>query len=176
MVPLGPYPAGRSGARQRRSRERRERRCRLRLDGDLHRHLRRLRPDDNRIVDVEGFANWGNPGSTVDYDDVGFVGGALMGKKFDIGDIPFRIEIDGTFGHLSAKTNKLDPEGLDETAETEFRWNATARGGIEQAVGPATVFVTGGLSAARITNSATDIDFGADMPPRLDADDSFRDG
>ena len=131
---------------------------------------------DNRIVDVEGFANWGNPGSTVDYDDVGFVGGALMGKKFDIGDIPFRIEIDGTFGHLSAKTNKLDPEGLDETAETEFRWNATARGGIEQAVGPATVFVTGGLSAARITNSATDIDFGADMPPRLDADDSFRDG
>ncbi len=130
---------------------------------------------DNRIIDVDGFANWGNPGSAVDYDDAGFIGGALMGKKFDIGDIPFRIEIDGSLGDLSANTNRLDPEGLDETAETEFRWIATARGGIEKVVGPATIFATGGLSAARINNSVTDIDFGADMPPRLDADDSFRD-
>ena len=31
---------------------------------------------------VDGFANWGNPGSTVDYDTSGFIGGALIGKKF----------------------------------------------------------------------------------------------
>ena len=31
---------------------------------------------DNRIIDVDGFANWGNPGSTVDYDTSGFIGGA----------------------------------------------------------------------------------------------------
>ena len=35
---------------------------------------------DNRIVDVEGFANWGNPGYRVDYDDSGFVGGPCSGK------------------------------------------------------------------------------------------------
>ena len=27
----------------------------------------------NRIVDVDGFSNWGNPGYIVDYDDSGFV-------------------------------------------------------------------------------------------------------
>ena len=97
---------------------------------------------DNRIVDVEGFANWGNPGWAVDYDDAGFVGGVLMGKKFETGGVPFRIEFDGTFGGLSAASNKLDPEGLDETVETEFRWIATARVGVEQAVGPATVFAS----------------------------------
>ena len=129
----------------------------------------------NRIVDVDGFANWGNPGSTVDYDDAGFVVGALVGKKFEIGGAPLRVEVDGTFGDMSANTNKLDPEGLDETAESEFPWIVTARAGIEQAVGRATVFATGGLAAARIDNSVTDIDFGRDMPARMDPDDSFRD-
>ncbi len=130
---------------------------------------------DNRIVDAEGFANWGNPGWAVDYDDAGFIGGALVGKKFEVGSMPLRIEIDGTFGGLSATSNRLDPEGLDETVKSEFRWIATARAGIEQAIGPATVFATGGLAAARIANSVTDIDFGPDMPSRVDPDDSFRD-
>ena len=94
---------------------------------------------DNRIVDTEGFANWGNPGWAVDYDDAGFIGGALVGKKFEVGNVPLRIEIDGTFGGLSATSNRLDPEGLDETVKSEFRWIATARAGIEQAIGPATV-------------------------------------
>ena len=34
----------------------------------------------NRIIDIDGFANWGNAGSVVDYDDEGFVGGALIGR------------------------------------------------------------------------------------------------
>ena len=130
---------------------------------------------DNRIVDAEGFANWGNPGWAVDYGDAGFIGGALVGKKFEVGNVPLRIELDGTFGSLSATSNRLDPEGLDETVKSEFRWIATARAGIEQAVGPATVFASGGLAAARIVNSVTDIDFGPDMPSRIDPDDSFRD-
>ena len=130
---------------------------------------------DNRIVDAEGFANWGNPGWVVDYGDAGFIGGALVGKKFEVGNVPLRIELDGTFGSLSATSNRLDPEGLDETVKSEFRWIATARAGIEQAVGPATVFASGGLAAARIVNSVTDIDFGPDMPSRIDPDDSFRD-
>ena len=130
---------------------------------------------DNRIVDTEGFANWGNPGWAVNYDDAGIIGGALVGKKFEVGNVPLRIELDGMFGGLSATSNRLDPEGLDETAKSEFRWIATARAGIEQAVGPATVFASGGVAAARIANSVTDIDFGPNMPSRVDPDDSFRD-
>ena len=132
----------------------------------------------NRLIDVDGFANWGNPGSVVDYDDTGFVGGALMGKKFEIDGTSFRIELDGTFGDLSASTNRLDPTCPDETATSELRWSATARVGVEEVVGPATVFATGGLAAARIANSVTDIDYKGsclEMHLRLDPDDSFRD-
>ena len=131
---------------------------------------------DNHIVDVDGFANWGNPGSVVDYDDSGFVGGALVGKQFKIGGVPLKIELDGTFGSLSAASNQLDPVGLDETVKSEFKWIATARAGIEQSIGPATVFVAGGVAAARIEDSVTDIDFGLNRPARLDPDDSFRNG
>ncbi len=131
---------------------------------------------DNRIVDVDGFANWGNPGSAVDYHDSGFVGGALLGKKFEIGGVPLRVELDGTFGGLSAASDRLDPVGLDETVKSEFRWVATARAGIERSVGPATLFASGGPAAARIDHSVTDIDFGPNMTTRVDPDDSFRDG
>ena len=130
---------------------------------------------DNRIVDVDGFANWGNPGSVSDYDKGGFGGGMLLGKRFDIAGARLRIEVDGTFGDLSAKTNQLDPEGLDETARSEFRWIATGRGGGEQAIGSATVFATGGLALARVGNSVTDIDFSPDTGMQMDPDDSFRD-
>ena len=44
---------------------------------------------DNRIVDVDGFANWGNPGSTVDYDTSGFIGGALIQSFY------YRLVADG---------------------------------------------------------------------------------
>ena len=130
---------------------------------------------DNRIVDVDGFANWGHPGSVFDYDNAGFVGGGLIGKKLNIGGAPLRIEFNGMFGDMSAKTNKLDPVGLDETAEAEFRWITTVRAGIEHAIEGATVFATGGLAAAGIANSVTDIDFVPNMPPGVDLDDSFRD-
>ena len=130
---------------------------------------------DNRIVDIDGFANWGNPGSTVDYDTSGFIGGALIGKRFKIGGVPLRIEFDGMVGKVSATSNRLDPEGLDETVQSVCCQIATARAGIEQPVGGATIFAAGGLAAARIEHSVTDIDFGPNMPPRMDPDDSFRD-
>ena len=133
---------------------------------------------DNRIVDVDGFANWGNPGSSVDYDNAGLVGGVLAGKKFDLYGERFRIEIDGTFGNMSAGTNRLDPTCSDEAAESELQWVATVRAGVEQQVGRATVFASGGLAAARIVNSVTDTDYSGsgclERELRLDADDSFR--
>ena len=60
--------------------------------------------------------------------------------------------------------------------KSESRWIATARAGIEQSIGPGTGFATGGIAAARIENSVTDIDSGPNMPSRMDPDDSFRDG
>ena len=129
----------------------------------------------NRIIDIDGFANWGNSGSILDYADTGLVVGALVGKKFDFGDVPLRLEVDATFGNLSANTDRLDPEGLDETAESEFRGITTARAGVEQAIGPATAFATVGIAVAGIANSVTDIDFRQGEMPRVDPDDSFRD-
>lgn len=129
----------------------------------------------NRLIDVDGFANWGNPGSVVDYDDNRAVGGALVGRKFELDGTRLRIELDATFGYLSASSNMLDPAGLDETVETDVRWLATARVGVEDSIGPATVFATAGLATARIDRSVTDIDFGPNMPDRVDPDDSFND-
>ena len=130
---------------------------------------------DNRLIDTDGFANWGNPGSVTRYKDSGFVGGMLIGKKFDFGDTSIRLELDGTIGNLEAQTNQLDPEGLDETAVAEFQWITTARVGIEKSFGSVTVFVTGGMAWARIESFVTDIDFGPDRPAMVDPDDSFRD-
>ena len=129
----------------------------------------------NRIVDVDGFSNWGNPGYIVDYDDPGFVGGVLIGKKFE--GLPVRIEVDAAFADLPAATKRLDPGVGDETAASKLRWFATARAGVEHTLGPATVFATAGLAAARIENSLTDLD-GPGTDPRawrFDPDDSFRD-
>ena len=132
----------------------------------------------NRLIDVDGFANWGNPGSMVDYDDRGFVGGALIGRKFELDGTPLRMELDVVFGGLSARSDALDPTCPDESATSELRWITTARVGVEETVGRATVFATGGLAAARITNSVTDIDYRGsclEMELRHDSDDSFRD-
>ena len=132
----------------------------------------------NRLTDIDGFANWGNPGSMVDYDDNQFVGGALIGRKFEIGGTPLRIEFDAVIGSLSASTSALDPTCADESATSELQWITTARVGVEDTVGRATLFATGGLATARIANSVTDIDYRGSclqMELRHDADDSFRD-
>lgn len=126
----------------------------------------------NRILDIDGFADWGNPGSVSKYDDTGFVGGVLVGGKFDVGCLTLRMELDGALTNVSASTDKLDPEGLDETAESEFSWIVSARGGVEQGIGRVTVFVTGGLAFAGISNSVTDID-SDDSGSMVDPDDSF---
>ena len=134
---------------------------------------------DNRLIDVDGFADWGNPGSTTDYDRRDLVGGVLAGRTFEVNGTRLRLEIDGTFGDLSARTNALDPTCADESAESVFRWALTARLGVQETLGPATLFATGGLAAARIVNSVTDIDYSGtsclQMDLRLDPDDSFRD-
>ncbi len=129
----------------------------------------------NEHVDTEGFANWGHPGSVADYDETNPVGGMLVGKRIRINGVPLRLELDGTVGNMSASTNKLDPQGLDETARSDISWIVTARAGLEHQLGPATLFTNGGLAVARISNSVIDIDFSPDKPPQEDPDDSFSD-
>ena len=123
----------------------------------------------NRILDVDGFAAWGNPGTVSRYDDTGLAGGFLLGRKFHVGGLVLRTELDAAITHVSASTDKLDPEGLDETARSDFPWIVSLRGGIERAVGRVTVFATAGLAAAGMGNSVTDIDSDTIWDP----DDSF---
>jgi len=130
---------------------------------------------ENRIIDPEGFAHWGRRGWATDYDDGDLVGGLLAGRNFTLNGARFRIELDGTFGDMSAGSDRVDPIGRDETARAWLRWVTTARVGLEHEEGPVTIFVNGGAAVARITNSVTDIDFSRDMPPRMDPDDSFHD-
>lgn len=132
---------------------------------------------DNRLTDTSGFAYPVNPGSVTRYEDAGFIGGVLIGKKFDLGGASLRLELDGTIGDLEAQTNQLDPRpwALDETAVTEFQWITTVRVGIEKSFDPVTVFATGGLARARIENFVTDVDFGPNRPRTVDPDDSFHD-
>ena len=132
----------------------------------------------NRLVDVDGFANWGNPGSMVDYEERQFVGGGLIGRNFEVDGTPLRIELDAILGRLSASSSALDPTCPDESVSSELQWITTARVGVEETFGRSTVFATGGLAAARITNSVTDIDYRGsclEMEQHHDADDSFRD-
>ena len=144
---------------------------------------------DGRVVDTDGFSNSGEAGWSVDYDDTGLVAGTLIGRKFELGGVPLRVEVDGAFGGMSAKTDDIDPrfERRDETVESELRWVAAARAGVEHPIGRATVFATAGLAVARIENSLTDLDAwrGEDgewvlLPDgraaqRKDPDDSFHD-
>lgn len=135
---------------------------------------------DARIVDVEGFANWGRPGWRTGYRDSGAAGGALAGQRFEIGGVSVRVELEGGFSRLAAKSDPLDPADRDETAETKLRWVAAARAGVEHGFGGATVFATAGPAAARIETSVTDLDRGRGVdgrptPWRFDPDDSFRD-
>ncbi len=130
---------------------------------------------DNRIEDVAGFANWGVLGWSLDYHDSGLVFGVLAGRKLELAGIPLRLEVDGMLGDMTARSNRVDPEGLDETVETEFRWMASARVGVEHAIGPVLLFATAGMALSRVDRSVTDIDSGLDIAPHVDPDDSFSD-
>ena len=127
----------------------------------------------NEVLDITGFANWGNPGYTVKFPGEDVVGGALIGKSFESDGIPLRMEFDGTFGSIVGSSDMLDPTDKDETGKVDIRWVTTARIGLERDIGNATAFVTGGVAMAQIRKSITDIDFSENAPSAVDPDDSF---
>ena len=124
---------------------------------------------DSRIVDVDGFSNWGNPGWAVNYDDLGSLGGFLAGRKFQIGGARAAHRTRGRGRQSVGKQRPAGSQGLDETAQSELRWMAAIRAGIERSVGSATLFAAAGLAIAGIDNSVTDLDrSGLNDPWHLD--------
>lgn len=130
---------------------------------------------DNDIEDIEGFANWGQPGWTLDVHDSGLAAGVLGGRSFEFAGVPLHLEIDALLGDMSARSVRLDPEGLDETVEVEYRWVATARIGAEHTIGGVRMFASTGMALAGVDRSVSDIDSGRDIDPYPDPDDSFGD-
>lgn len=130
---------------------------------------------DNEIEDVEGFANWGLPGWTLDVHDSGMVAGVLGGHAFEFAGLPLYLEVDALLGDMSARSMRLDPQGMDETVQVEYRWVATARVGAEHTIGSVRVFASTGMALAGVDRSVTDIDSGLNIDPYIDADDSFGD-
>ena len=61
----------------------------------------------NRIVDVDGFANWGQSGWAIDYDNSGSAGGVLIGRRYEQGDVSIRTELDIMSGGISATSNNI---------------------------------------------------------------------
>lgn len=131
----------------------------------------------NTIIDVDGFANWGHPGSTLEYDTSGTVGGAFAGRRFVLGGVNLRYELEWMLGDVSASTDGLDPTCPDEVAATRIRWTMAGRFGVEDRIGPIRLFAVAGPALGRIVNSVTDTDFSGnclERQLRFDADDSFR--
>ena len=129
------------------------------------------------IRDIDGFADWGNPGATRGYDTRGALGGAFAGRRFALGGVSLRYEVEAMLGDLSARTDRLDPTCPDEAAATRFHWAVAARIGVEEEIGSVRAFALAGPALARIVNSVTDTDYSGsclERDLRLDADDSFR--
>lgn len=141
----------------------------------------------NEFVDVEGFANWGVDGWTVNYSNSGPVVGGLFGYKIGSKENPGRVEFDFVLSDIYTSTDRVDPTpvtGGDETAVTQYKWITSLRVGMEAKTGNSTFFANTGLAIANIKNSTTDLDWknvgtdesGEEIWKQLpDPDDSFYD-
>ncbi len=130
------------------------------------------------LRDDDGFANWGNPGSTVDYESNGAVGGFVLGRRIGGAAVNWRYELEAMLGDLSARTDRLDPTCTDEAAATEFDWSLALRFGVDREISGVRTFAVAGPALARVVNSVTDTDYSGssclEYDLRIDADDSFR--
>lgn len=86
------------------------------------------------VRDVDGYANWGNPGSSLGYNSNGLVGGAVADQRVTIDGIGYRYEAEAMLGDLSAHTDRFDPTCTDEAANSRFRRFVAARFGVEKDV------------------------------------------
>ncbi len=129
---------------------------------------------DVRMLDEDGFtASDSSPRQIFAYDADGSPVGVLAGWEYMPRRTAVRVELDGLFGGLPAAARQVDPVGMDETAASELRWAATARVGVRRSLGRAAAFLSGGVAAAGVSASFTDLDRGLDGRMHVDRDDSF---
>lgn len=63
----------------------------------------------NDIRDEDGFADWGNPGSTRGYDTSGAIGGVFADRRFELDGVDLRYEVEAMRGDLSAPISLTRP-------------------------------------------------------------------
>ena len=136
----------------------------------------------NEITDVDGFAHWYQPNWKTEYSRKDNFAGFVAGHKFSPAGLPLRFEFGLTGGSYRAQSNQLDPNGLDETVRSNFKWISTAQLGFDFPLGDVRTIFFLGVAAARISHSVTDIDTvcvsGCETDDRkfaknVDPDDSF---
>ena len=92
-------------------------------------------------------------------------GTLLLGKKLIINGVPVGIKIDDGLDALSA-TDRLHSgqgDGITNTNEAtnlDARWIITAHAGLEKKLKLGTLFASGGLAVARVSDTVIDIDVG----------------
>lgn len=124
----------------------------------------------NDFTDVDGYSA-NPPGTVIQNDDNGFVGGVLAGFTHQMsGSVVVGLEADATLGDLGAANGAYDPTGLDETAVTDYDYLATFRARIGFTAGSTLFYVTGGGALAGFDNAVLDTDGGV-----FDPLDSFSD-
>ncbi len=136
----------------------------------------------NSILDIDGFANWGNPGWKHNYSDQGAVGGVFFGRSIGNEGLNLRYELEAMLTDFAVVSNQVDPRpiyGGDETVVSKYDWTLAAKLGIEKQIGGGRLYMLGGPALAQISNSVSDLDYNTDRSDVnygkqfFDSDDSF---
>ena len=101
------------------------------------------------------------------------VGTLLLGKELVVDGVPIKLDI-GALDNIPRDTKGTNFENLDEGASADKRWLVTARAGLEQKLGLATLFANGGLVVARTPESDQVISIRSGEPSQGDSDPSSR--
>lgn len=101
------------------------------------------------------------------------VGTLLLGKELVVDGVPIKLDI-GALDKMPRDTKGTDFENLDEDTNVSEKWLVTARAGLEQKLGLATLFANGGLVVARTSESDQIISIRSDEPLQGDSGSSSR--
>ena len=105
-------------------------------------------------------------GPGIKYSPKGFSGGVEAGYNYQINNIVFGVEVDGSLGSITGKlSNPVDVgAGNNFSVSTTSNWVASARGRLGFTFDRVLVFATGGIAGTGLKTSVTDIyDLGAEV-------------
>lgn len=101
------------------------------------------------------------------------VGTLLLGKELVVDGVPIKLDI-GALDNRPKDTRETDFENLEEGSNADKRWLVTARAGLEQKLGLATLFANGGLVMVRTPESDQVISIKSDEPQQGNSGPSSR--